>query len=472
MHKTYTVLLGVLLVNSTALYANNNIDSIGVENNKGKKVIIYKVDAKETYYSISKKYNINYKDIMEFNDNQFLQIGVILKVPTQIPFTGEINTPLVSNYPSLIEYTIKPKDNLNMLAEKYGTTVNEIKSLNNLTTINLKIGQVLQIPSSGMVTDKTNNTVVSTYTPPTKSVDVITPIAAYTPPSKASVGANEDLTTHIIKAKENLNLIAQMYNTTVEEIKILNGLTSNNLQINQVLKIPAKPVSTQEPNSTSIQTNEITTIPKKVIVQPIETIPSKPLEKEKIVKSDIQTDQVDNEYGIEHVVTTSETIYSIAKKYRTTTYQIKTANNLNSNDLKVGQKLKIKSLEPIAVNTPELDNDVSVESIVTPKLNGPPSKYGISQVEEKGVAVWIIDQDLDPAKMLILHRIAPVGTVIKITNPMTNRSTFAKVVGKFTENETTKDVIIVMTKAVADAIGALDKRFACTLSYGAIENEQ
>ena len=39
-------------------------------------------------------------------------------------------------------------------------------------------------------------------------------------------------------------------------------------------------------------------------------------------------------------------------------------------------------------------------------------------------------------------------------------------------SESTKDVIIVMTKAVADAIGALDKRFACTLSYGAIENEQ
>ena len=73
--------------------------------------------------------------------------------------------------------------------------------------------------------------------------------------------------------------------------------------------------------------------------------------------------------------------------------------------------------------------------------------------------------------MLILHRTAPVGTIIQITNPMTNRSTFAKVVGKFTENETTKDVIIVMTKAVADAVGALDKRFFCTLTYGPKENE-
>lgn len=53
---------------------------------------------------------------------------------------------------------------------------------------------------------------------------------------------------------------------------------------------------------------------------------------------------------------------------------------------------------------------------------------------------------------------------------MTNRSAFAKVVGKFTENETTKDVIIVMTKAVAESVGALDKRFYCNLMYGAPEN--
>jgi peptidoglycan endopeptidase LytF len=36
-----------------------------------------------------------------------------------------------------------------MLAEKYGTTVNEIKRINNLSSINLQIGQVLRIPTNG-----------------------------------------------------------------------------------------------------------------------------------------------------------------------------------------------------------------------------------------------------------------------------------------------------------------------------------
>lgn len=446
MQKIYKLILGILLMGSTATFASNKIDSIGVENNKGKKVIIYKVEAKETYYSISKKYNIPYKDLMEFNDAQFLQIGVTLKIPTQMPFNGANSVEPVSNSTTAtnttaatISYTIKAKDNLNMLAEKYGTTVNEIKRINNLNSINLQIGQVLQIPSSGSVIEETVTAPVTTYTPPVKTV--ATPI--------------ENAASHTVKAKENLNLIAQMYSTTVDNIKTLNGLSSNNLQIGQVLKIPNA--------NQSIETFSTAKVEPKV-----ETAVQKAIE-----KPAAKVEPTNTNGNIEHVVAAGETIYSIAKKFNTTTYQITTANNLTSNSLKVGQRLILKNPAPIGVNTAQQqDSDETSESIVTPTLKGAASKYGISQVEEKGVAVWIEDQDLDPAKMLILHRTAPVGTIIKITNPMSSRSTFAKVVGKFTENETTKDVIIVMTKAVADAIGALDKRFACTLSYGAIDNDQ
>ena len=94
------------------------------------------------------------------------------------------------------------------------------------------------------------------------------------------------------------------------------------------------------------------------------------------------------------------------------------------------------------------------------------NKFGLYEKTEKGVGIWMSDDNLDAAKKLILHRTAPVGTVIKITNPMTNRTTFAKVVGRFTENANTKDVIIVMTKSVAEALGALDQRFHVILSYG------
>ncbi|HEY0899639.1 MAG TPA: peptidoglycan-binding protein, partial [Sphingobacteriaceae bacterium] len=80
------------------------------------------------------------------------------------------------------------------------------------------------------------------------------------------------------------------------------------------------------------------------------------------------------------------------------------------------------------------------------------------------------DESIDDNKMLALHRTAPIGTIIKITNPMSNKTTFAKVVGKYIDNEATKDVIIVVNKATADLIGALDKRFQVTIVYG-VPNE-
>ncbi len=443
MHKIYIILLASLFVHFSA-YASKPVDSIGVENYKGKKVIIYKVEPKETYYSISKKYNVSYQEVMEFNDSKLLQIGVTLKIPTHIPFSNTTSTPVQNTNGQLIEYTVVAKDNLNQLAEKYGTTVNDIKKANNLSSINLRIGQVLKIPSNGAVIETPAMAVAETT--PTKA----NPITASTETTAAI--------EHTIKAKENLNLLAQKYHTTIDEIKRLNGLSSNNLQIGQVLKIPSANGETTAP-VTEKAIGEETPQPAKI---------NKKQTPEKLAPAETA-----GENSIEHTVVANETIYSIAKKYNLTTYQIKTTNNLTTNDLTVGQKLIIKNAKPSTTQTEDEEEPTEgTETMKNPALKYPASRYGLSQVEEKGAAVWIADPDLDPSKMLVLHRTVPVGTVIKITNPMTNRSTFAKVVGKFTENETTKDVIIVMTKAVADAVGALDKRFFCNISYGALENEQ
>ena len=49
----------------------------------------------------------------------------------------------------------------------------------------------------------------------------------------------EDTITYTVKSGDSLYSIARKYNTTVDNIKKLNNLTSNLLSINQVLKIPA-----------------------------------------------------------------------------------------------------------------------------------------------------------------------------------------------------------------------------------------
>ena len=272
-----------------------NVDSIRVENLNGKKTIVHKVEAKENYYSIARKYNVTPQSIIQFNSNRTLQIGTLLRVPTdRVYSTGE--TAAVTTKPELpgnskmavVEYIVGPREYLLLIAKKFNTTVEDLKTLNNLKSNSLSIGQIIKVP----------------------------------------------------------------YGTAAETVSVP----------------PAAPL----------------TMPK-----------------------------VDS---------------------RTTSTQI-------DSSLNAGERLKL-----------------------------PPARYGLREVDERGVAIWISDENLDGTKMLALHQTAPIGTIIKITNPMTGKSTFTKVVGKFSQNESTKDAIIVITKAAADLIGALDKRFQASVVYG-IPNE-
>jgi len=377
MQKYYIVLLFAIFYNVSITSAANRRDSIGVENLNGKKLIIHKIVQHDTYYSISRKYNVTPKEIMLFNDNKFLHIGTIIKVPTQRSFSeiipsarnNKIQQPVVTQEKTFTEHVVQKKENLNILAKKYGTTVEEIKTINNLNSINLSIGQVLRMPV---------------------------------------IASPEAITLEAIETKPEQ---------------------------------PLPPAKKAEP-----------IFAKKAPVTPAADLP--------------------NEDLIVHTVSSNETIYSIATTYKMTMDQLKAKNNLTSNSLRLGQKLLIKGQYGQKTQNP-FDNDTdTLTSIKDPSLKYAPSKYGLNQIEEKGTAIAIMDPELDPTKMLVLHRTAPIGTVIKITYPMSNRSTFAKVVGKFTENESTKDVIIVMTKAVADAVGALDKRFYCNLTYSGQENNE
>jgi len=505
MHKIYLSAFVLFALNIANAKANTGRDSIGVENNNGKKLIVHQIVAKDTYYSVGRRYNVSPKDIMAYNENKYLQVGVIIKVPTNLPWEStNVSTPVSSSSDGgIIEHTVKAKENLNMLAEKYGTTIIEIKRLNNLSGNNLSIGQVLKIATKGAVAETPNPA-------PSQPTKVVTPT-----PAQENTVTDQTTIEHTVAPKEFLSKIAEKYGTTVEEVKKANNLSSNNLRIGQKLKIPAtknieeskvvsvaeeKPADDTKPvnaagTHTVLRNETIFTIAKQYGVtayqlRKLNNLPDNAISIGQVLKvpGGIVTDvQVPKEKQVEpavavpvntskeesfiHTVATGENIFSIAKKYNLTAYQIRSANKLSDNSIKVDQKLVIpKPPQPKSVNEASKEDQESEPDstmVKDPKLRRDPSVYGLSQIEEKGAAVWIADADLDSSKMLVLHRTAPVGRVIKITNPMTNKTTFAKVVGKFTENESTKDVIIVMTKAVADSLGALDKRFFCNLTYSA-----
>ncbi|HBA48151.1 MAG TPA: hypothetical protein DCZ91_10215 [Lachnospiraceae bacterium] len=98
------------------------------------------------------------------------------------------------------EYVVRAGDSLWLIAQRFQTTVDAIKQLNGLTSNLLNVGQVLKIPSSQSG-----------------------PYIEYT-----------------VRSGDTLWLLSRRYDTTVDAIKQLNGLSSDMLSIGQVLKIPVR----------------------------------------------------------------------------------------------------------------------------------------------------------------------------------------------------------------------------------------
>lgn len=144
---------------------------------------IYIVKSGDTLYAIANKFGISINDLKKNNNltTNTLSIGQKLIVSNNIPSSNS-------------EYIVKSGDNLYKIAQKFNTTVNKIKDLNNLNKDTLSIGQVLKIPTENSV--------------------------------------------YIVKSGDTLYSIANKFGTSVQKIKDLNNLSTNTLSVNQKLLIP------------------------------------------------------------------------------------------------------------------------------------------------------------------------------------------------------------------------------------------
>lgn len=139
----------------------------------------------------------------------------------------EVASSASSSSQQRVAYRVKSGDYLGRIASRYGVTVNQLKSWNNLRSSNIRVGQVLYIYSRGYKPATT-----SSAAPAAKST---------TSSSKAAPAATKapSGTTYTVKAGDSLYTIAKLYpGVSAENIKNANGLTSNNIKPGQKLKIP------------------------------------------------------------------------------------------------------------------------------------------------------------------------------------------------------------------------------------------
>lgn len=272
------------------------------------------------------------------------------------------------------------------------------------------------------------------------------------PSQKKTVVNGKTFIEHSVTAKDTYYQLSRIYGIPVKDI--MNANNKKNLRVGDAVYIPFKEEEKKQDHKPAVVQNEPNNRDSKPLGDPNgETIQAKIL--------------------TEYKVGSNETLYSIAKRFSTTVDNIKKLNSLDSDTVREGQTLKIpdgnvvviqKETAPAAINLPIPEN-ISKEEIEFET-----NRYGIREKKEKGIGIWMENLESGGRSNLALHRTAPVGTILKITNPLTKSVTFAKVVGKFSDTAESRDAIVILSKSAASYIGALDKRFLIEIAYGAPVN--
>ena len=150
--------------------------------------------------------------------------------------------------------------------------------------------------------------------------------------------------TYIVKKNDNLYDIAKNNNTTVGIIKALNNLTSNILQVGQVLLLPVAKVEQSNVNDYLIYTikpgDNLYNIAKNYNITLDELINFNEqgttlLHIGSQLLIPISNNKTTNK-NIQYIIKPGDTLYNIAKRYNTTVDEIKRVNNFNTNMLKIG----------------------------------------------------------------------------------------------------------------------------------------
>ncbi|MCG9791199.1 peptidoglycan endopeptidase [Flavobacterium algicola] len=363
-------------------------------------VVIHEVIAKESPYSISRKYNISVDELYKSNPSikdGGLQIGQKITIlgakiaktdsakPELIPLKKQDVAELSKSNFEGIEYEVAAKQTKYSIAKDYGITVALLDKANPiLLTEDLKVGQKILIPVKKFVP---NQDILKKELPAPKVAEVakVEKVAAQS--ESKVVNQKEAATTGVdyeVVSKETKYSIAKDHGISVAMLDQANPiLQTTELKVGQKIVIPVKayvPELQEKVKAVAEVKTEAPVLKEKPSIQKTPSI-SEPTS---VTQPTVAIAEV------EHEVLAKQTKYGIAKEYGITVAELDKANSFfDQQSLQIGQKLIIpsknglgvvvdrKQLAPqeVVVSTTE---DNKAQALITHVVLPKETKYGIA----------------------------------------------------------------------------------------------
>jgi len=422
-----------------------SLDSIGIQKIEGRTFIIHKVFNQETLFSISRRYKVQMSEIQQANEilKQGLKEGQMLLVPYR--------------------RTISSSD-----SSEPSSTDASAASVTSVAN-----------PSSASTTPAKNDR-------PTVAPTVESPV---TNPSKsaAAVTIQKVKITHKVKSGETLSTIAKKYKVTIAELKSWNSLSSDKLQIGKSLKVitkkavPVKQSGTQPQAEPLVANAALKEEVKKEEPKVADKRAEDPNGNKEVVfvstKASTATTKATGDW-IFHTVKSGESLFSLAKMYGSSIEELIQWNGLTSNNIKVGQSIHVGRNTAMGTSTPtttsgaviaEVKNEATAPAAEPKQETTAPNTStntsgGFTNTKESGLAEVIPGTEANK-KYLVLHRNAPIGSVIRIKNEENDLTIFARVVGVLPETGDNSKVLIKLSKAAFEQLKGVNARFPVEILY-------
>ena len=353
---------------------------------------------------------------------------------------------------TFIIHQVTDKETLFGIARRYEAPMNDIISNNPTLGEGLKAGQRIRIP--------------------------------YTEKAALPAGAK----VHKVSPGETLFSIAKIHQVNVQDLMAWNELKGNDLSVGQSLVIKggtSSPVAEAKPATPAAAPTKPATAPAETrraeetrpAAKPAPVTPAPSTTRSTEPASTARTGE-----WITHQVEQGQTLFAIAKQYDAKVDDLINWNALTSTNLSPGQSLKVgrggmgtASSAPVTEtrNTPTsasaerpapASNDRPVVETRTSQPNESSTSTEPKNIKEMGQAE-VIEGTGNHKKYLVLHRTAPVGTIMRIRNEENDITIFARVVGKLPETGDNNRLVIKVSKAAFDQLRAVNNRFPVEISY-------